>query len=309
MKIAVLAGGVGGSKLCAGLADVLDPEDLSVIVNVGDDFVHYGMKICPDLDTVCYTMAGMNNPVAGWGLKDETWNLSEGLEKLEGETWFKIGDRDAATHLERTNLLLEGHTLTEVTRRFCEKWGIAPNIFPATDQTVSTIVQTSDDRFLAFQEYFVKYACDPVVKGFFFKGIDTARPSREVISSMENADWIIIAPSNPWVSIDPIVKLTGIHDILMKKKVMAVSPLINGKALKGPAAKMYYELGIPPSATAVAGQYKDFLTAFALDESDVIEEKEIYRWGIIPILADIRMPTPEERRRLANELLAFCEIH
>jgi LPPG:FO 2-phospho-L-lactate transferase len=309
MKIAALAGGVGGSKLCAGLADILDPADLTMIVNVGDDFIHYGMKICPDLDTVCYTLAGLNNPVTGWGLDGESWNLSKGLEILSGETWFKLGDRDVATHLERTELLLEGKTLTEVTRQFCRKWGIADNIYPVTDQTISTIVQTEDGRFLPFQEYFVKFACEPVVKGFYFKGMDTAMPGKKVLDSLESADWIVIAPSNPWVSIDPIINLKGIRDILKSKKVVAISPLINGKALKGPAAKMYLELGEQPSATAVARHYRDFLTAFVLDESDVREEEEISQWSIIPLHTDIRMPTPEERRRLANELLAFCKLH
>ncbi|MHC1784787.1 MAG: 2-phospho-L-lactate transferase [Anaerolineaceae bacterium] len=309
MKIAALAGGVGGSKLCAGLADVLDPEDLSIIVNIGDDFDHYGLKVCPDLDTVCYTLAGLNNPATGWGLKDETWNLSRGLEILGGKTWFKIGDRDAATHLERTKLLNDGHSLTEVTQLFCQKWGIAANVYPASDEPISTVVNTNDGRRLAFQEYFVKYGCEPVVSGFDFQGIENAPLGKHVLSSFEDADWIIICPSNPWVSIDPITKLPGVEEILESKKVLAVSPLINGKALKGPAAKMYREMGLKPGSASVVSHYKRYLNAFALDESDRSDEKEINQWGIITLLTDIRMPTPVERRRLANELLAFCKMH
>jgi LPPG:FO 2-phospho-L-lactate transferase len=309
MKIAALAGGVGGSKLCAGLADVLVPEDLSIIVNIGDDFNHFGLKVCPDLDTVCYTLAGLNNPVTGWGLKDETWNLSRGLEILGGETWFNIGDRDAATHLERTKLLDDGLTLTEITQRFCHKWGIAENVYPASNESVSTIVKTTDGLRLAFQEYFVKYGYKPEVSGFEFSGIETAQPSKQVLNSLENADWIIICPSNPWVSIDPITKLVGVEEILRNKKVLAVSPLINGQALKGPAAKMYREMGIEPGSSSVMRHYQSYLDAFVLDESDRDDEKEINQWGIITLLTDIRMPTPVERRRLANELLAFCRIH
>jgi LPPG:FO 2-phospho-L-lactate transferase len=309
MKIAALAGGVGGSKMCAGLADVLDPSELSIIVNVGDDFSYYGLRICPDLDTVCYTLAGMNNPVTGWGLNDETWNSSKNLEILGGETWFKLGDKDIATHLERTKLLKDGVSLTEITQRFCQKWRIRHNIFPATDDVVSTIVETRENGTLAFQEYFVKYHCDPVVTGFKFDGIEKANPSDQVLSALGSADWIFICPSNPWVSIDPIIKIKGLSEILAQKKVLAISPLINGKAIKGPAAKMYQELGLKPAAFSVANHYKNFLSAFVLDESDIAEESEINRWGIIASHTDIKMPTQDERRRLANELLAFCKIH
>lgn len=309
MKIAALAGGVGGSKMCAGLADVVDPSELTIIVNIGDDFSHYGLKICPDLDTVCYTMAGMNNPLTGWGLKDESWNSSNSLEILGGETWFKLGDKDLATHLERTKLLNNEVNLTEITRRFCQKWGIRHQILPATDYVVSTIVKTKEKGNLAFQEYFVKHHCDPVVTGFMFDGIENAKPSDKVISALENADWILLCPSNPWVSIDPIIQMKGISEILSQKKVVAVSPLINGKAFKGPAAKMYQELGIKPAASSVANHYRKFLSAFVLDESDIAEESVINQWGIITLHTDIRMPTQEERRRLANELLAFCKIH
>lgn len=309
MKIAALAGGVGGSKLCAGLAAEMDPEDLTMVVNVGDDFVHYGLRISPDLDTVCYTLAGMNNPETGWGLDKETWSCSAGLEKLEGESWFRLGDRDLATHLERTRLLENGLSLTEVTQQFCRRWGISANVFPASDAKISTYVRTADGKRLPFQEYFVKFGCQPVVSGFDFDGLLDAKPCKKLIKKLLEADWIIYCPSNPWVSIDPIIKIPDIEEVINSKKIMAVSPLINGKALKGPAAKMYAELGIQPSAASVAVHYKENLNVFVLDESDAGDGEEIQRWGIIPLLTDIRMPTHIERRRLANELLAFCKMH
>lgn len=309
MKISALAGGVGGSKLCAGLADVMQPEDLSIIVNIGDDFDYYGLRVCPDLDTVCYTLAGRNNPVTGWGLANETWNLSSGLTEMGAETWFNIGDRDAATHLLRTELLKSGLTLTEVTRRITDRFGISVNVFPASDNEIYTLVHTADGRKLPFQEYFVKERCEPVVTRFEFEGLANARPGIEVVAALENADWIFICPSNPWVSIDPIISMDGIKEILKDKNVLAVSPLINGKALKGPAAKMYREMGKQPGAAVIADHYRQFLDVLVLDESDCQEVEQISRWGIITLLTDIRMPTREERRRLANELLAFCETN
>jgi LPPG:FO 2-phospho-L-lactate transferase len=309
MKITALAGGVGGSKLCAGLADVMQPEDLSVVVNIGDDFNYYGLRVCPDLDTVCYTLAGLNNPVTGWGLENETWNFSDGISMLGGESWFKIGDRDAATHLLRTDLLQAGSSLTEITRKFCQQLGIKVKVSPASDDVISTIVITADGRRLPFQEYFVKERCEPVVAGFEFAGLESAKAGIEVLAAMENADWIIICPSNPWVSVDPIISIGGIREILREKKVLAVSPLIRGKAVKGPAAKMFEEMGILPGAAAVAGHYRQFLNAFVLDSYDTPDAEQISRWGIITVLKDILMPTREERRRLANDLLAFCNTH
>ncbi len=309
MKITALAGGVGGSKLCAGLADVMQPKDLSIVVNIGDDFNYYGLRVCPDLDTVCYTLAGMNNPVTGWGLENETWNLSKGLKILGGETWFNIGDRDAATHILRTVLLQAGSSLTEITHEFCQRLGVQVKVFPASDDQISTNVYTADGRHLPFQEYFVKERCEPVVSGFEFSGMEGAKAGIDVLAALENADWIIISPSNPWVSIDPLISIGGIHEILKKKKVLAVSPLISGKAVKGPAAKMFEEMGITPGAAAVADHYRQFLNAFMLDSSDSQDAEQISRWGIITILTDILMPTHGERRRLANELLAFCNTH
>ncbi|HNO85721.1 MAG TPA: 2-phospho-L-lactate transferase, partial [Anaerolineales bacterium] len=247
MKITALAGGVGGAKLAHGLAQILPSQDLTIIVNTGDDFEHLGLSICPDLDTVCYTLAGLANPETGWGRVNETWNTIANIEKLGGPNWFRLGDQDIATHLERTRRLKGGETLSQITKDFCKAWGIQPTILPMTDAPVRTIVD-SDEGELAFQEYFVHRQCGPKVKGFQFDGVEAAEPAFGVREAVESADAIIICPSNPWVSVDPILRVIP----LPKKKIVAVSPIIGGKTVKGPAAKMYAELGIEPSALAVA---------------------------------------------------------
>jgi len=263
MKITALAGGVGGAKLAHGLAQILPSQDLTIIVNTGDDFEHLGLSICPDLDTVCYTLAGLANPETGWGRVNETWNTIANIEKLGGPNWFRLGDQDIATHLERTRRLKGGETLSQITKDFCKAWGIQPTILPMTDAPVRTIVD-SDEGELAFQEYFVHRQCGPKVKGFRFDGVEAAEPAFGVREAVESADAIVICPSNPWVSVDPILRVIP----LPKKKIVAVSPIIGGKTVKGPAAKMYAELGIEPSALAVAEHYRDLLSGFVLDNVD-----------------------------------------
>ena len=204
MKIVALAGGVGGAKLAHGLAQILPPEDLTVIVNTGDDFEHYGLYISPDLDTVCYTLAGLANPKTGWGRKNETWQAIENAKVLGGPDWFNLGDQDLGTHLERTRRMKAGQTLSQITRDFCKAWGIGPTVLPMSDQPVRTIVET-DEGELAFQEYFVHRRCEPKVKGFRFEGIDTAEAAPGALEAIEAADAVVICPSNPWVSIDPIL--------------------------------------------------------------------------------------------------------
>ena len=203
MKIVALAGGVGGAKLAHGLAQILPPEDLTVIVNTGDDFEHLELTICPDLDTVCYTLAGLANPETGWGRNGETWNVISNIEKLGGPNWFRLGDQDIATHLERTRRLKEGNSLSQVTREFCEAWGIKQTVLPMSDLPVRTIVDT-DEGELAFQEYFVHRHCEPRVKGFRFDGVEEAQPTVGVREAIDLAEAVVICPSNPWVSIDPI---------------------------------------------------------------------------------------------------------
>ncbi|HMZ41910.1 MAG TPA: 2-phospho-L-lactate transferase [Anaerolineales bacterium] len=297
MKITALAGGVGGAKLAHGLAQILSPQDLTIIVNTGDDFEHLGLSICPDLDTVCYTLAGLANPETGWGRVNETWNTIANIEKLGGPNWFRLGDQDIATHLERTRRLKGGETLSQITKDFCKAWGIQPTILPMTDAPVRTIVD-SDEGELAFQEYFVHRQCGPKVKGFRFDGVEAAEPAFGVREAVESADAIIICPSNPWVSVDPILRVIP----LPKKKIVAVSPIIGGKTVKGPAAKMYAELGIEPSALAVAEHYRDLLSGFVLDNVDAHLSDKIRTRTLV---TDTLMNSLTDRARLAMDVLHF----
>ncbi len=300
MKIVALAGGVGGAKLAHGLAQNLSPEDLTVIVNTGDDFEHYGLYICPDLDTVCYTLAGLANPATGWGRIDETWNVIENAAKLGGPGWFRLGDQDLGTHLERTRRLKEGQTLTQITNEFCRTWGIKHAVLPMSDQPVRTIVETNEGD-LAFQEYFVHRRCEPHVKGFRFEGAETAEPAPGAREAIESADAILICPSNPWVSIDPILQVVK----TMEKPVIAVSPIIGGQTVKGPAAKMYRELGIEPSALAVARHYCDLASGFVLDQVDQQLETEIRSLQMRALVTNTLMKSHDDRKQLAMSVLNF----
>jgi LPPG:FO 2-phospho-L-lactate transferase len=307
LNIVALAGGVGGARLVDGLAGILPAENLTVIVNIGDDFQHLGLKICPDLDTVCYTLAGLANPSTGWGLDGDTWNTLEGITRLGGADWFKLGDRDLATHLERTNRLQRGETLSEITRHFCRVWGIKITVLPASDDNVPTWVYTGDG-VMPFQEYFVRRQCHPEVKGFRFEDLESAHPAPGVQQALENADVIVICPSNPWVSIDPILAIPGILPSVRSHPVLAVSPLIAGRTVKGPAAKMYAELGIQPSALAVARHYAAVLGGFIFDRVDIDQAESIRALGVVPFATDTWMRTPQDRRRLAGELLEFANL-
>jgi LPPG:FO 2-phospho-L-lactate transferase len=300
MKIVALAGGVGGAKFAHGLAQTLPPEDLTVIVNTGDDFEHYGLYICPDLDTVCYTLAGLANPETGWGRVDETWNVVENASRLGGPSWFRLGDRDLGTHLERTRRLQEGQTLTQITRDFSEAWGIRQRILPMSDQPVRTIVET-DEGDLAFQEYFVHRRCEPRVKGFRFEGVELAESAPGTRAAIESADAVILCPSNPWVSIDPILQVIK----KVAKPVIAISPIIGGQTVKGPAAKMFRELGIEPSAVAVARHYCDLATGFVLDELDRQLEGEIRGLNMHTLVTNTLMKSHDDRKQLAFGVLEF----
>jgi LPPG:FO 2-phospho-L-lactate transferase len=306
MKIGALAGGVGGAKLAHGLAQVLPPEDLTVIVNTGDDFEHYGLYICPDLDTVCYTLAGIANPETGWGRASETWNVIENASKLGGPDWFRLGDQDLGTHLERTRRLKEGQALTQITRDFCKAWGVKYTILPMSDQPVRTIVETEDGD-LAFQEYFVHRRCEPRVRGFRFDGVDKAEPAPGVREAIQSADVIIICPSNPWVSIDPILTVLSQWEKGpgQGKPVIAISPIIGGQTVKGPAAKMYRELGIEPSAMAVAKHYCDLATGFVLDTIDKQLQGEIRSLNMRTLVTNTLMNSHEDRKQLAINVLDF----
>lgn len=308
MKITALAGGVGGAKLVDGLAQALNPQDLTVVVNTGDDFSHFGLHISPDLDTVCYTLANLANPLSGWGRIDESWRTIKAVEMLGGPTWFNLGDLDLATHLERTRRLQAGLPLSQVTCEFCQAWGVKVNVIPMTNDPVATTVITAGEGDLPFQEYFVHRQCQPSVTGFRFEGVTHAHPAPGVIEAIQTADCVVFCPSNPWVSIDPILSLPGVRQALASKPLAAISPLVQGQALKGPAAKMYRELGFEPSAKAVALHYRGILHGFILDTSDQDEIEEISRWGIISLATDIIMRSGEDRRRLADETIKFCEL-
>jgi LPPG:FO 2-phospho-L-lactate transferase len=297
LKIVALAGGVGGAKFAHGLARVLPPEDLTVVVNTGDDFEHLGLSISPDLDTVCYTLAGLANPETGWGRAGESWNALGAIKKLGGPAWFNLGDRDLATHIERTRRLREGQCLSEITRDFCRAWGVEQGILPMSDHPVRTIVET-DEGDLPFQEYFVHRLCEPRVKGFRFDGVPTARPAPGVREALEAADAVIICPSNPWVSVDPILAVLP----PLEKPVVAISPIIGGKTVKGPAAKMFAEMGIEPSAAAVAEHYAQILSAFVLDSSDQDLQPRV---AVLTLASDILINSIADRIRLAQEVLHF----
>lgn len=300
MKIVALAGGVGGAKLAHGLAQILAPADLTIIVNTGDDFEHYGLYICPDLDTVCYTLAGIANPETGWGRVDETWKAIENASKLGGPDWFRLGDQDLGTHLERTRRMKEGQTLTQITKDFCRLWGVEHEVLPMSDQPVRTIVETEEGD-LVFQEYFVHRRCEPAVTGFRFDGIDGAEPASGAREAIQSAEAVIICPSNPWVSIDPILHvLKGIE-----KPVIAVSPIIGGQTVKGPAAKMFLELGIEPSALAVANHYCDLASGFVLDTLDQQLEENIRSLNMRTLVTNTLMKSLDNRKQLASAVLDF----
>ena len=308
MKIVAFAGGVGGAKFAHGLAQILPPEDLTIIVNTGDDFEHYGLYICPDLDTVCYTLAGIANPETGWGRVNESWNVIENASKLGGPAWFRLGDQDLGTHLERTRRLKEGQTLSQVTNDFCDAWEIKQMILPMSDQPVRTIVETEEDD-LAFQEYFVHRRCEPRVRGFRFEGADAAKPAPGAREAIQSADAVMICPSNPWVSIDPILR---VFSPLLKEegpgvRVFAISPIIGGQTVKGPAAKMYRELGIEPSALAVARHYCDLVTGFVLDHVDRELEGEIRSLSMRTFVTNTLMNSHDDRKQFAMDVLDFIE--
>lgn len=303
-----LAGGVGGAKLAFGLAQVLAPEDLTIAVNTGDDFEHLGLRICPDIDTVLYTLGGLANPDTGWGQADETWNFMKALERVGGETWFQLGDRDLATHIERTKRLKNGDSLSLITADFATSFGIKHTVIPATDSPVPTIVQTHEGD-LPFQVYFVERQCTPVVTGFDFPGAVHAVPSPALSSVFESGriDAVIICPSNPYVSIAPILAIPGISDFLSNAgvPVIVVSPIVSGQAIKGPAAKMMEELGDLPSALAIAKHYQQLATAVVIDSADSALAAPIEELGLDVLVTGTIMKTATDKARLADDILAF----
>jgi LPPG:FO 2-phospho-L-lactate transferase len=305
--VVALCGGIGGAKLALGLYRVLGRDSLTVVVNTGDDFEHLGLHISPDLDTVLYTLAGWSDPERGWGRADETWHFMDALRALGGPEWFRLGDRDLAMHVARTQWLKQGETLTAFARYAAQRMGIDADIVPMSDDPVRTVVDTSEGP-LAFQNYFVERRCAPEVTGIRFVGSQQARPSSALASVLGRPDLaaIVICPSNPYLSIDPLLSVPGIRTALTAAAtppVVAVSPLIAGKAIKGPTAKIMAELGISTTAHAIAAHYRDLLDGLVIDESDAAEAS---RLEVRAQITQTLMRSMDDRERLAREVLAFA---
>ena len=312
-RVVALTGGVGGAKLARGLVERLGAEDLVFVVNVGDDFEHLGLHVSPDLDTLLYTLSDEANPELGWGRRDESWQFIDALARYGGPTWFRLGDRDLATHVTRTQALAAGRTLTEVTAELGRALGIRHAMLPVTDDPLRTVVETAEGP-LAFQHYFVRERCAPAVTGFRFDGSDEARPSAAVLAALADPalDGVVICPSNPFVSVDPILAVPGMRDALgaVSAPIVAVSPIIGGDALKGPAAKMMDELGVPRSTDAVAAHYgarRDggLLDGFVIDRVDAALEGRVDALGLRAHVTNTVMQSLDDRMALADAVLAF----
>jgi LPPG:FO 2-phospho-L-lactate transferase len=304
MRITALAGGIGASKLLLGLANVMPPEELTIIANTGDDIELFGLRICPDVDTVTYTLAGVINEETGWGLKGDTFECLRWLEQYDEETWFNLGDRDLATHVFRTNQLRSGCSLSEVTDIVRRSLGVRSTILPMTDSYAPTRVAT-DEGEMHLQEYFVRRRCQPRVLGVSSDNIASAAPAPGVLSAIMEANAVVICPSNPFISIGPILAVPGVRDALRKTSapVVAITPIIAGKAVKGPTAEMMRELGHEVSATAIARMYGDLLDIFILDETDSSSAADIQAIGVQPVAANTKMNTLDDKQALARRVL------
>lgn len=308
--VVVLSGGVGGAKLVLGLSHVLNDEQLVVVANTGDDFEHLGLAIAPDIDTLIYTLAGQVNPETGWGLRDETWRFMEALEKLGAETWFRLGDRDLATHIDRSRRLANGESLTAITANFCRRLSVKARILPMTDDTVRTRVAT-DAGLLDFQHYFVRDQARPAVTGLTYAGAAEAAATQEVLDALRKpgVSAIIIAPSNPYLSIDPILAIPAIKSAIRDSEapVVAVSPIVAGKAIKGPTAKIMTELGLPVSATSIANHYRGLIDGFILDSTDGNMMRQLEAPDLTATNCDTIMASLEDKIRVARSSLEFAE--
>lgn len=304
-RITLFVGGVGGAKLAYGLSRLLPPERLKIVVNVGDDFWHLGLRICPDSDTVMYTLSGVVDPVNGWGLAGDSTRLLDALGIIGGETWFRLGDFDTATHIHRTNLLRTGVRLTEITSSISKALGMTHDLLPVTDAEVPTIVDTVEHGELAFQEYFVRHRWQPTLRGVRFAGAENATLTPEVEAALESADAIVFAPSNPWLSIAPMLAIGGLRERILARDVprLAVTPIIGGAAVKGPAAKLMGELGLTVSAEAVADYYGALINGFIDDERNPAFSRDNLRVRRF----DTLMPDNDARVRLAHDVMGVLE--
>lgn len=309
--VLALSGGVGGAKLAAGLAAVLPPEDLTVVVNTGDDFEHLGLTICPDIDSVTYALAGLNDAVRGWGVADETWQAMAMLRGLGEADWFNLGDRDLGMHIARSWRLREGESLSEVTARLTRHLGIAHAIVPMSDAPVRTQVGTAEG-WLDFQRYFVAEQCRPVATGVRFAGAGDAKPSPAFAAALAREDLgaIVVCPSNPYLSVDPILSLPGVRAVLERRRVplVAVSPLVGGAALKGPLGKLLGELGKPVSNASIADHYGDLLDHLVIDAGDAADAGDLRARGLCVTVTPTVMCHAGDRERLARVALSAARI-
>jgi LPPG:FO 2-phospho-L-lactate transferase len=307
VRVAALAGGVGGAKLMVGLQRAAAPEDVTAIVNTGDDATVYGVAVSPDVDIVSYWLAGIADRARGWGIEGDTFTVVDALARLGAESWFRLGDRDFATCLFRTQRLREGAPPSVVADEIRRALGVTTRVVPMTDDSVATIVECADGRSLAFQEYFVREQTRPEVSGLRFEGLDGARPAPGVLEALRGADIVVLCPSNPYLSIAPILALPGIRDALVAHPcVVAVSPIVGGKALKGPADRLLVSLGGRSDAAAVAALYAEFCTVFVVDERDAAEVPKVERHGMRAVALDTIMVDEDASAGLASRLLELA---
>ena len=307
-RILALCGGVGGAKLALGLMHVVAPDQLNIAVNTGDDFEHLGLTICPDIDTVTYTLAGVSNETLGWGLAGESWAFMDQLRRIGGETWFQLGDRDLALHVERKRRLNAGEPLSRITADMAARFGIACGVLPMTDDRVATVLHT-EEGVLEFQRYFVERQAQVVVNAIEYRGADQARPSAEVLALLADPSLtgVIICPSNPWLSIDPLLAMPALRAALQQSPapVIAISPIIGGRAVKGPTARLMAELGMPVTATEVARHYSDLIDGFMLDEIDGERVAEIEAMAIAVDVQQTLMHDLASKTNLAARAVEF----
>ena len=304
MRVLALAGGVGGAKLCLGLARVLAPEELQVIVNTGDDEEFYGLHVSPDLDTVMYTLAGLANPETGWGIAGETFSTLQSLKRLDQQAWFGLGDQDLATHIVRTEMLRQGKSLSEVTTQLCRLLGVQHSVAPMSDDRVRTQI-VSDRGILPFQTYFVKMQCEPVVTDIRYEGAENANMSQAFADGLRESDMLVFCPSNPILSVAPILAVNGVESAIREFRGLrlAVSPIVGGRAIRGPAAKLLEELGEDVSCVGVARRYRGLCDVFVIDETDRRHVDDIRSLGFEPLVLDTIMNSEEDKVALARDVL------
>ena len=305
-----LSGGIGGAKLALGLEYIFNSTNLMIAGNTGDDFEHFGLNISPDLDTLMYTLSGKSDLERGWGLANETWSFMKAMKEIGGETWFQLGDRDLAIHIERTRRLKEGERLSLITSSFCRKFGVKSHIVPATDDSLKTLVKTPEG-ILSFQHYFVRDQCRPKILGLKYEGSENAQPCPALEEALESSllETIVVCPSNPFLSIDPILAVKGVREKLKSSnaRVIAVSPIVGGDAVKGPTANNLRDLGFSVSAYTIAKYYSDFIDGFMLDKGDENEISRIESLGMQVGLADTVMTDLQSKIKLAEDVLRFSK--